>query len=106
VIPGKEGFFNLRLFPMIKLFFKRLIIKNKALIFHESQNMLDFMKLLMKHRNTNLKWTAEEIHQLKSHLIHLSLYVPALTIFAMPGGALLLPILAEVMDRRERSRSH
>jgi hypothetical protein len=67
--------------------------------------MHDFMKLLMKHRNTNLKWTTEEIHQLKSHLMHLSLYVPALIIFALPGGAFLLPILAEVMDRREKSRS-
>lgn len=89
---------------MLKLFFKNIIDKNRALIQRESRDMSEFMRLLMKHRNTNVKWTADEIRELKSHLVHLSFYVPALVIFSLPGGMLLLPLLAEVMDRRDKSR--
>jgi hypothetical protein len=89
---------------MLKSFLKNTIIKNRALIRKESRDMHDFMSLLMKHRNTNVKWTPDEIRELKSHLTHLSFYVPALIIFSLPGGALLLPLLAEVMDRREKLR--
>ena len=89
---------------MIKLFLKRHISKNKALILQESQHMSDLMRLLMKRRNTGVEWTEEEITRLKSHLKHLSLYVPVLIVFILPFGSLLLPILAEALDRREESR--
>ena len=89
---------------MIKLFLQRLLIKNKALILKESINMRDFMNLLMKRRNATDKWTKEEIHQIKAHLVHLSLYVPVLIVFVLPGGKFLLPFLAEILDRREKSR--
>lgn len=62
------------------------------------------MRLLMKQRNTGVKWTREEKTQLKSNLKHLSLYVPALIIFALPFGSLLLPVLTEVLDRRDKDR--
>jgi len=91
---------------MIKLFLKRHILKNRALILQESQHMADFIQLLMKRRNTGVKWTGEEITRLKSHLKHLSLYVPALIIFVLPFGLFLLPILAEILDRREKSRTN
>ena len=91
---------------MIKLFLKRHILKNRALILQESQHLSDFTNLLMKRRNTGVKWTGEEITQLKSHLKHLSLYVPALIIFVLPFGLFLLPILAEILDRREKSRTN
>lgn len=89
---------------MIKLFLERHISKNRALIFEESHHMADFFHLLMKHRNTGTKWTAEEIIQLKFYLKHLSYYVPALIIFVLPFGLFLLPILAEILDRREKRR--
>jgi hypothetical protein len=89
---------------MIKLFLQRLLIKNKALILKESINMRDFMNLLMKRRNTTDKWTKEEIHQIKTHVVRLAFYVPVLIIFVLPGGKFLLPFLAEVLDRREKSR--
>ena len=91
---------------MIKLFLKRYILKNRALILQESQHMAYFIQLLMKRRNTGVKWTGEEITRLKSHLKHLSLYVPALIIFVLPFGLFLLPILAEILDRREKSRTN
>ena len=89
---------------MIKLFLKRHILKNRALILQESHHIVDFIHLLMKRRNTGAKWTAEEITQLKSHLKHLSFSVPALIIFVLPFGSLLIPILAEILDRREKNR--
>ncbi len=91
---------------MIKLFLKRLILKNRALILQESQYMSEFIKPLMKRRNTGVKWTGEEISLLKSHLRHLSFYVPALIIFVLPFGSFFLPILAEILDRREKSRTN
>jgi hypothetical protein len=89
---------------MIKLFLQRYILKYRVLILKETQHTTDFMKLLMKRRNTGVKWTKEEIIQLRSHLKHLSLYIPVLITFVLPFGLFLLPILAEVLDRREKSR--
>jgi hypothetical protein len=94
------------LFPVIKLFLKRHILKNRALIHQESKYMHDFMHLLMKRRNARTPWTREEITQLKAYIKHLSLYVPALIIFVFPFGLFLLPILAEILDRREKSRTN
>jgi hypothetical protein len=37
--------------PVVKLFLKRHILKNRALIHPESKYMHDFMHLLMKRRN-------------------------------------------------------
>ena len=91
---------------MIKLFLKRQILKNKALILQESKHMEDFFRLLMKQRNTGVKWTEDEITQLKSHLKRLALYVPTLIIFVLPFGLFLLPILAEILERREKSRTN
>ncbi|MGD0626313.1 MAG: hypothetical protein ABSB32_16530 [Thermodesulfobacteriota bacterium] len=51
-----------------------------------------------------MKWTKEEKEQIKNHLKHISLYVPILLIFILPGGSLMLPILAEILDRRRTRR--
>jgi hypothetical protein len=64
-----------------------------------------FLALFFKQRNTDEKWTKEEKAELKAHLKHLSLYVPVIIIFLLPGGSLLLPILAKVLDRRKARRS-
>jgi len=90
---------------MIRLFLKKQILKNRALIIKEGKYLQDFMQLLMKYRNTGAGWTKEEKTQLKSHFKHLSLYVPALIIFALPFGSLLLPVLTEVLDRRDKNRT-
>jgi hypothetical protein len=91
---------------MIKSFLRRHILKNRALILQESKYITEFIKLLMKQRNTGVKWTRDEITRLRSQLKHLSLYVPALIFFVLPFGSLLLPFLAEILDRREKSRVH
>ena len=75
----------------------------QELIFNEAQHIQGFLQLLFKPRNTDLKWQKEEKQQLKNHLKRLSLYMPILIIFTLPGGSLLLPILAEILDRRKNA---
>lgn len=90
---------------MIKLFFKNFISKNRDMILEEGQHIGGFMRLLMKYRNTGIEWTQEETHDLKSYVKRLSLRIPVLTIIVLPFGLILLPILAEIIDRRKRSRN-
>jgi hypothetical protein len=89
---------------MIIAYFKRLIIKNKAFILEEVLAVKGLMQLLMKQRNTDQKWTKEEKREIKNHLKSISKVIPALIIFLLPGGSLLLPFLAEVLDRRKTRR--
>jgi hypothetical protein len=63
-----------------------------------------FMYLLMKNRNTGEKWTKEEKKQLKAHIKQISKMTTVLIIFLLPGGMILLPILAEILDRRKNRR--
>ncbi|KRT71141.1 MAG: hypothetical protein XU15_C0002G0314 [candidate division NC10 bacterium CSP1-5] len=89
---------------MIKRFLKRLIATNKELILSQVLAVKDLMRLLMKNRNTGEKWTRDEIREIRVHLKHIAMLVPALIIFLLPGGSVLLPILAEVLDRRKKIR--
>ena len=89
---------------MIKRFLKRLIDKNKEFILSQVLAVKDLMRLLMKNRNTGEKWTRDEIREIRAHLKHIAMLVPALIIFLLPGGSVLLPLLAEVLDRRKRIR--
>jgi len=89
---------------MIIAYFKRLVTTNKALILEEVLAVKGLMQLLMKQRNTDQRWTKEEKREIKNHLKSISKIVPALIIFLLPGGSLLLPLLAEVLDRRKTRR--
>jgi hypothetical protein len=90
---------------MLKYLLKRLILKNKELIFHEAQQMQGFLFLLFKERNTDSEWTKEEREEIKTYLKRLSAYVPVIVLFLLPGGSLLLPFLAEILDRRKQRRN-
>jgi cob(I)alamin adenosyltransferase len=85
-------------------YFRRLIIKNKEFILEQVLAVKGLMQLLMKQRNTHQKWTEEEVREIKKHLRKISRVVPALLIFLLPGGSLLLPFLAEILDRRKKVR--
>jgi hypothetical protein len=87
---------------MVREFLKRRIAVNRGLIIQESRQFSDFMGLLMKGRNTGVPWTGEETIRIRRHLIRLILYVPVLAVFILPFGSLLLPVLAEALDRRKR----
>jgi len=53
-----------------KIISKKTYLKEQSLILHENKHMEEFIRLLMKQRNTGVKWTGEEITRLKSHLKH------------------------------------
>jgi hypothetical protein len=89
---------------MIKKYLKRLIIVNKEAILMEVIAIRGLMQLLMKTRNTDEKWTREEKKEIKTHLINIAKIIPAVAIFALPGGSFLLPMLAEALDRRKTRR--
>jgi hypothetical protein len=90
--------------PMIKKYLKRLININKEAILMEVLAIRGLMQLLMKTRNTDEKWTREEKKEVKRHLKNIAKIFPAIAIFSLPGGSFLLPILAEVLDRRKTRR--
>ncbi len=89
---------------MIRSFLKRHILKNRALMLREIRFASEFMRLLLKQRNTGRRWTKEETILLRYQLRHILLYVPVLIIFVLPFGTLLLPLLAEILDRRDEER--
>ena len=89
---------------MIKKYLKRLIIVNKEAILMEVIAIKGLMQLLMKTRNTDEKWTGEEKKEIKTHLKNIAKIIPAVAIFALPGGSFLLPMLAEALDRRKTRR--
>jgi hypothetical protein len=89
---------------MIGRFLKSHLMKNRDLILEEARRMDGFIQLLMKQRNSGVKWTPSDKARLKEYLRRLARYAPALGIFVLPAGLLLIPLLAEVVDRRKRSR--
>lgn len=62
------------------------------------------LPLLMKHRNGQ-RWSAEERKLLLRELCAVSRLSPYLVPLLMPGGVLLLPLLAWWLDRRQRRRN-
>lgn len=89
---------------MIKKYIKSLLIINKEAILLEVLSIKGLMQLLMKIRNTDEKWSREEKEEIKMHLRNIAKIVPTVAIFSLPGGAFLLPLLAEALDRRKVRR--
>src|SRR5262245_11321405 len=61
------------------------------------------MPLLMKARNEQ-RWSQEDKRELAAHLQRLSKISPYLLVLAIPGGLLMLPVLAWWLDRRRDRR--
>ena len=89
---------------MIRKYVKRLILIHKEAILMEVLAVQGPVQLLMKTRNTDQKWTREEKREILRHLKNIAKIVPVVALFSLPGGTLLLPILAEVLDRRKTER--
>ena len=89
---------------MVARFLRRLIQKNRAFLLAQVLEVKGLMQLLMKNRNTGEQWTQEELRRIRAHLRGISKMVPVILVFLLPGGALLLPLLAEVLDRRKQAR--
>jgi hypothetical protein len=89
---------------VIKKYLKRLILINKQAILMEVLSIKGLMQVLMKIRNTDERWTREEKKEIMRHLKNIAKIIPTIVIFSLPGGSLLLPILAEALDRRKTRR--
>ena len=89
---------------MLKRILKKMLERYKDLLYAEADTMKGFMALLMKPRNSGIPWTADEIRALKFYIRHLAHYVPFMIVFLLPFGSILLPVMAEVLDRRRERR--
>ena len=78
---------NERLLSMIK--------KNKAKIIREISESKELVELLLKAQNTQL--TKAEKDKIKEQITDLLRTIPSLTIFMIPGGSLILPVLYKIL---------
>jgi hypothetical protein len=72
-------------------------------VLDEVAHVQGFMHLLMKPRNGTPRTAAEQA-ELRRHLVHIARSLPVFGIFTLPGGTLLLPLLAVILERRRRRR--
>ena len=83
---------------------KRLCATWRAVALQEVLEIRGLMRLLMKPRNNEATWTAAEKAELIGHLKEISRTLPMVALFCLPGGSLLLPIFATLLDRRRTRR--
>ena len=74
---------------------KELLLKNKKRLHIELQQSKEAIHLLKKSTHSSL--TEEEKEKVKNQLLDICKAIPAFTIFMLPGGALLLPILIQLI---------
>lgn len=72
-----------------------LIKRNKKIIVKELENNKLLMQLVLKATYSSL--SKKEKQQLKNQFIELGKTIPAFTIFLIPGGSLLLPIVIKLL---------
>ncbi|MGB4547696.1 MAG: hypothetical protein WBI10_02140 [Syntrophales bacterium] len=89
---------------VLKKWIKKTLFNGREVLLYESRQMHGFMQLIMKPRNTGERWTVEEKKKIRGYFKCISLYIPFLIVFMMPGGLLFLPILSSILDRRKMKR--
>ena len=72
---------------------KALLQRNKLRLYQELSQSKEAMYLIKK--STKTKLNEEEKEKIKIHLIDICKSVPALAVFLLPGGTLLLPLLVK-----------
>lgn len=80
---------------------EKVLLSLKRICLEEAGKIEGFMQLLMKHRNGEA-WTVEDKASLAGHLQGMARTIPLLVVFSLPGGMLMLPVLAWFLDRRKR----
>ena len=81
----------------------KLLLPLRNLLLVHVTGVRGLMQLLMKERN-GAKWSPEDRSLLRAHLRALSSAAPMLGLLLIPGGKFLLPVLAWLLDRRQRRR--
>lgn len=74
-----------------------LLERNKNILTKELKNNKDLVYLLAKSTRKNLD--EKERKQIKKQLIELCKTIPSLTIFVLPGGSILLPLLIKLIPQ-------
>ena len=74
---------------------KALLQRNKLRLYQELSQSKEAMRLIKK--STHAKLNEEEKEKIKIHLIDICKTIPALTVFLLPGGTLLLPLLIKLI---------
>ena len=74
---------------------KELLQKNKMRLYQELSQSKEAMQLIRK--STHSKLSDEEKEKIKVQLLDICKSIPALAVFLLPGGALLLPLLIKLI---------
>ncbi|QMU64784.1 MAG: hypothetical protein GKR88_11130 [Flavobacteriaceae bacterium] len=74
---------------------KELLQKNKKRLVKELRESKEAMALIKK--STHATLNEEEKEKIKKQLLDIFKAVPAFTVFMLPGGALLLPLLIKLI---------
>lgn len=74
---------------------KALLIRNKLRLYQELSQSKEAMLLIKK--STKTKLNPEEREKIKVLLIDICKSIPALAVFLLPGGTLLLPLLVKLI---------
>ncbi|CAM1369605.1 conserved hypothetical protein [Tenacibaculum litopenaei] len=74
---------------------KEAIRKNKKRLAKELQESKELVYLIRKSLTTSL--SAEEKTKIKEQMLDICKAIPAFTVFMLPGGALLLPLLIKLI---------
>lgn len=74
---------------------KELLHKNKLRLSTELKESKEVVQLIKKASHTSLD--DQEKEKIKTQLLDIFKAIPALTIFLLPGGAFLLPILIKLI---------
>ena len=74
---------------------KALLHRNKLRLIQELSQSKEAMRLIRKSTHAHL--TEEEKEKIKIQLLDICKAIPALAVFLLPGGALLLPLLIKLI---------
>lgn len=74
---------------------KEVLLKNKKRLHTELLESKEAIELITK--STTQKLTEEEKEKVKSQLLDICKSIPALAVFLLPGGSLLLPLLIKLI---------
>lgn len=74
---------------------KLLLHRNKLRLWQELKESKEAVSLIKKATHSNL--SEEEKEKVKTQLLDVCKAIPALAVFLLPGGALLLPLLIKLI---------
>ncbi|WP_405567599.1 LETM1 domain-containing protein [Polaribacter sp. Asnod6-C07] len=74
---------------------KQLLIRNKLRLDQELRQSKEAVALIKKSTHSNL--SSEEKEKIRIQLLDICKAIPALAVFLLPGGALLLPLLIKLI---------